>query len=141
MIIYGNKATLKCATLISSNIFQMDGEHSNAYDGSPSLLLTFAKTGPWLLVSWEELLNDDGGRLATSGLSHTSVDQSQSRKRLFKIMDSFIEPIHRYFTESYFNVKMVKSRLKELKKFSSDGKREVLLRYNRQNRYITDHFR
>lgn len=49
-------------------------------DSSPSLLLTFAKTGPWLLVSWEELLNDDGGRLATSGLSHTSVNQSKAEK-------------------------------------------------------------
>ncbi len=49
-------------------------------DSSPSLLLTLANTGPWLLVSWEELLNDDGGRFATSGLSHASVNQSQSRK-------------------------------------------------------------
>lgn len=47
----------------------------------PSLLLTLAKTGPWLLDSWEELLKDAGGKLNTSGLSHTSVNQSQSRER------------------------------------------------------------
>ena len=50
-------------------------------DFSPSLLLTFAKTGPWLLDSWEELLKEDGGKLDTSGLSHTSVNQSRSKKK------------------------------------------------------------
>lgn len=54
----------------------------NMNDSSPSLLLTLANTGPWLLDSWEELLKDDGGRLATSGLSHTSVNQSHSRKKI-----------------------------------------------------------
>lgn len=58
-------------------------------DSSPSLLLTLANTGPWLLVSWEELLNDDGGRLATSVLSHASVNQSQSRKDGDQCLESF----------------------------------------------------
>lgn len=54
---------------------------NNSDSSSPSLLLTLAKTGPWLLDSWEELLNDDGGRLDTSGLSHTSVKKITRQKR------------------------------------------------------------
>lgn len=58
----------------------------------PSLLLTLAKTGPWLLVNWEELLNDDGGRLVTSGLSHTSANQLYSRKKeRFRITGCSVE--------------------------------------------------
>lgn len=48
---------------------------------SPSLLLTLAKTGPWLLDSWEELLKDDDGRLDISGLSQTSVIQPQEKRQ------------------------------------------------------------
>lgn len=51
----------------------------------PSLLLTLAKTGPWLLDSWEELLKDAGGKLKTSGLSHASVDQTKSRKKKTRV--------------------------------------------------------
>lgn len=45
---------------------------------SPSLLLSLAKLGAWLLDSWEELLKDDGGRLASSAPSHSSVNNHKA---------------------------------------------------------------
>lgn len=87
------RSALKCAASASGEMFRL---HNGWSDSSPSLLLTLAKTGPWLLVSWEELLNDDGGRLFTSGLSHTSVDQSQSRKGRFRMTDHFTDGTDKY---------------------------------------------
>ena len=46
----------------------------------PSLLLSFAKPALWLLDKWEELLKEDGGRLDTSGLSHSSVQPITKHK-------------------------------------------------------------
>lgn len=48
---------------------------------SPSLLLSLAKPGAWLVDSCEELLKDDGGRLETSGLSHTSVTDLKKEQK------------------------------------------------------------
>lgn len=41
---------------------------------SPSLLLSLAKVGAWLLDSCEELLKAQGGRLASSVPSHSPVN-------------------------------------------------------------------
>ncbi len=79
---------MKRTITAGGKIFKLDSGQSN--ESLPSLLLTLAKTGPWLLVSCEELLNDDGGRLVTSGLSHTSVNQSQSRKDRDQLLESWI---------------------------------------------------
>lgn len=43
----------------------------------PSLLLSLAKPGPWLLDSWDELLKADGGRWDTSDPSQVSVNKQE----------------------------------------------------------------
>ena len=48
---------------------------------SPSLLLTLAKPGPWLLDNCEELLKEDWGRLDTSGPSQLSIKQTWNTKQ------------------------------------------------------------
>lgn len=49
---------------------------------SPSLLLSLAKPGAWLLDSWEELLKDGGGRLERSALSQFSVEKNAKEKKI-----------------------------------------------------------
>lgn len=46
----------------------------------PSLRLSLAKHGAWLLDSWEELRKEGGVRPETSAPSHASVSQSESRR-------------------------------------------------------------
>ena len=46
---------------------------------SPSLRLSFANPGLWLLDSSDELLNDDWGKVDTNGSSQLSVSEKQNK--------------------------------------------------------------
>lgn len=95
------KSVLKCAVTAKSKIFKQD---KSSNDFLPSLLLTLAKTGPWLLDSWEELWKDDGGKLDTSGLSHTSVNQSQRKNDKDK---GWVECTYSYVTVCRLTVALI----------------------------------
>lgn len=68
---YFNPIRSSSSVPLVKRIFQSVSAETN----SPSLLLSLAKPGAWLLDNCVELLKDDGGRLDTSGLSHTSENQ------------------------------------------------------------------